>query len=205
MIKQRIIAGIAAYLPHVNVDTDQIVPKVHLLSGGREGLGKGLFSEWRYDAAGKERKEFVLNREPFRKASILIALENFGCGSSREHAVWALDDFGLRCVIAPSFGSIFYENALKNFFAPVIVDVFAAEQLGKLADARPGERFEVDLEQGIARGPDGSVFPLRMEDAHRQAFISGIDDIQATLMRENEITAFQALDRASRPWVYRQA
>lgn len=196
------IAGIAAPMPRANIDTDQIIPMGHLVRVTREGLGEGLFSEWRYDGEGGENADFVLNREPWRRAVILVAGRNFGCGSSREHAVWALDDFGLQAVIAPSFASIFYDNAFKNGFAPVIVAAADAERLALLVEEQPDAQVTVDLEAGRVRGPDGFDCPFEMEETRRRNLIEGLDEIGSTLTRAADIAAFQAADGERRPWVY---
>ncbi|CAO3438448.1 3-isopropylmalate dehydratase small subunit [Azospirillum argentinense] len=196
------ITGIAAPLPRANVDTDAIIPKAHLLTIHRSGLGAGLFSEWRLDDDGRERPDFVLNQAPWREAKILLAGENFGCGSSREHAVWSLMDFGIRCVIAPSFASIFHENCQKNGLAAVTLDEAALAHLVACAQATPAATTTVDIEASRVTAPDGREFPFTMEAARRQALLEGLDEIGASLRHDAAMAAFEARDRAQRPWIH---
>ena len=196
------ITGIAAPLPRANVDTDAIIPKAHLLTIHRSGLGAGLFSEWRFDEDGKERPEFVLNQPPWRKAQILLAGENFGCGSSREHAVWSLMDFGIRCVIAPGFASIFHENCQKNGLAAVTLDEGALAHLVACAQATPSATMTVDIDACRVTAPDGREFAFTMEAARRQALLEGLDEIGASLRHDAAMAAFEARDRAQRPWIH---
>lgn len=196
------VTGIAAPLPQANVDTDAIIPKAHLLTIHRSGLGAGLFSEWRFDDGGNERPDFVLNRVPWRQAKILLAGENFGCGSSREHAVWSLMDFGIRCVIAPSFASIFHENCQKNGLAAVTLDEGALAHLVACAQATPSAAMTVDIEYCRVTAPDGREFPFTMEAARRQALLEGLDEIGASLRHDAAMAAFEARDRAQRPWIH---
>lgn len=200
--RQPQIEGIAAPLPRANVDTDQIIPIAHLISVTRDGMGKGLFSAWRYNPDGAERPDFVLNREPWRRAAILVAGPNFGCGSSREHAVWALKDFGIRAVIAPSFASIFYENSFKNGLAPVIVTEAAASELQGIAERAPTSPVVVDLEAGRVRATGGFDAPFTMDPSRRRDLIEGLDEIGSSLTKAEAIEAFRAADRLRRPWVY---
>lgn len=196
------ITGIAAPLPRANVDTDAIIPKAHLLTIHRSGLGAGLFSEWRFDDDGRERPDFVLNQAAWREATILLAGENFGCGSSREHAVWSLMDFGIRCVIAPSFASIFHENCQKNGLAAVTLDEAALAHLVACAQATPAAATTVDIEICRVTAPDGREFPFTMEAARRQALLEGLDEIGASLRRAAAMATFEARDRAQRPWIH---
>ncbi|TWA69894.1 3-isopropylmalate dehydratase small subunit [Azospirillum brasilense] len=196
------ITGIAAPLPRANVDTDAIIPKAHLLTIHRSGLGAGLFSEWRFDDEGRERPDFVLNQAPWREARILLAGENFGCGSSREHAVWSLMDFGIRCVIAPSFASIFHENCQKNGLAAVTLDEAALAHLVACAQATPATTTTVDIEASRVTAPNGREFPFTMEAARRQALLEGLDEIGASLCHDAAMAAFEARDRAQRPWIH---
>lgn len=200
--RQPQIEGIAAPLPRANVDTDQIIPIIHLISITREGMGKGLFADWRYGPGGAEVPDFVLNREPWRGASILVAGSNFGCGSSREHAVWALRDFGVRAVIAPSFASIFYENSFKNGLAPVIVTETAATALQGIAERNPTIPVVVDLEAGRVRAAEGLDVAFTMDASRRRDLIEGLDEIGASLTKAEAIDAFRAADRLKRPWIY---
>lgn len=201
--RQPRIEGIAAPLPRANIDTDQIIPKVHLISVTRDGLGDGLFSEWRYGPGGGVIADFVLNRDPWRRAAILVAGPNFGCGSSREHAVWALQDFGLRAVVAPSFASIFYENAFKNGFAPVIVGEADAARLAAIAQDFPLDPVVIDLERGRVRAAEGFDCAFEMDASRRRDLIEGLDEIGASLLLSPRIEAFREGDRLRRPWVYR--
>lgn len=196
------IRGIAAPLPRVNVDTDAIMPKIHLVTISREGLGKGLFSEWRWAPDGSEIPDFVLNRTPYRNARILLAGENFGCGSSREHAVWGLMDFGIRCVIAPSFASIFYENCKKNGLAAVVLPEDGVNALMAAAEAMPGRETVVSIKDCTVTGPDGMVYAFDMEADRREALLEGLDEIGMTLRHEAAISEYQARDRQARPWIY---
>ena len=196
------ITGVAAPLPRANVDTDAIIPKAHLLTIHRSGLGAGLFSEWRFDDDGRERPDFVLNQAPWREAMILLAGENFGCGSSREHAVWSLMDFGIRCVIAPSFASIFHENCQKNGLAAVTLDEAALAHLVAVVQATPAATMTVDIEACRVTAPDGREFPFTMDAARRQALLEGLDEIGASLRHDAAMAAFEARDRVQRPWIH---
>jgi 3-isopropylmalate/(R)-2-methylmalate dehydratase small subunit len=194
------LTSVAAPLPMINIDTDKIIPKNYLKTIKRTGLGKALFAEIRYDEAGKEKPDFVLNKPAYRNAQILVAGENFGCGSSREHAPWALLDFGIRCVISTSFADIFYNNCFKNGILPIKV---TPEQLEKLMDdANRGSNatLSVDLEAQEIRGPDGGVIRFDV-DAHRKhCLLEGLDDIGLTMKKEAGISAFEAQASSKRPW-----
>ena len=194
------LTSVAAPLPMINIDTDKIIPKNYLKTIKRTGLGKALFAEIRYDEAGQEKPDFVLNKPAYRKAQILVTGENFGCGSSREHAPWALLDFGIRCVISTSFADIFYNNCFKNGILPIKV---TPEQLDKLMDdANRGANatLTVDLETQEIRGPDGGVIKFDV-DAHRKhCLLEGLDDIGLTMQKENTITTFEAKAAVARPW-----
>lgn len=200
--KTREIRGIAAPLPRMNVDTDAIMPKIHLISTRREGLGSGLFSEWRRKADGSEIEEFVLNRPPFRSAAILVAGENFGCGSSREHAVWGLLDFGIRCVIAPSFASIFHENCRKNGLAAVVLPEETVNALLASIEAAPDRETVVSIEDCTVSASDGTRYPFEMEPDRRKALLEGLDEIGMTMLNAKAIAYFQDVDRRNRPWIY---
>lgn len=194
------LTGVAAPLPMINVDTDMIIPKQFLKTIKRTGLGKNLFFEMRYDDAGAEIADFVLNKPAYRGARILVAGDNFGCGSSREHAPWALLDFGFRCVIAPSFADIFYNNCFKNGILPIRL---AAEQVEKLLDdANRGANatVTVDLEKQEITGPDGGVIRFDIDPFRKHCLLEGLDDIGLTLQKDAKITAFE--DKLSReaPW-----
>ncbi|MFT8242546.1 3-isopropylmalate dehydratase small subunit [Roseomonas sp. BN140053] len=194
------LTGVAAPLPMANVDTDKIIPSRFLKTIERTGLGKGLFSELRYRPGGEENPDFVLNREPYRHAEILIAFENFGCGSSREHAPWALLDFGIRCVIAPDFADIFHNNCFKNGVLPVKLPHAVCEKL--MEDARLGgnARITVDLPRQVVIRPDGEEIPFNVDPLRKHRLLNGLDDIGETMQRASAIDAFEAQRRTSQPW-----
>ncbi|TAL01372.1 MAG: 3-isopropylmalate dehydratase small subunit [Rhodospirillaceae bacterium] len=204
MQKFSVLKGVAAPLPMTNVDTDMIIPKQFLKTIKRTGLGKSLFFDMRYDDSGAERPEFVLNKAPYRHAAILIAGANFGCGSSREHAPWALEDFGLRCVIAPSFADIFYNNCFKN--GMLCVTLPQAEIDALLAKAGTGNtagaEFAVDLVNQTITAPDGTVTSFDIDVTRKQNLIEGLDDIGLTLKQSDKIAAFEARQKAEQPWLY---
>jgi 3-isopropylmalate/(R)-2-methylmalate dehydratase small subunit len=195
------LTGIAAPLPRANVDTDQIIPARFLKSISRTGFGKNLFANFRYKEDGSENPDFVLNQEPYRKAEILIAFENFGCGSSREHAPWALLDFGIRCVIAPDFADIFHNNSFKNGVLPVKLPREVCEQL--MEDARMGgnARITVDLEREVVVRPNGEEIPFKIDPLRRHLLLNGLDDIGQTLQHAPAIDAFEAKRKAAQPWL----
>jgi 3-isopropylmalate/(R)-2-methylmalate dehydratase small subunit len=200
MEKFTTLTGIAAHLPMINVDTDMIIPKQYLKTIKRTGLGEGLFAELRYDEAGNKLPDFVLHQPPYTQAKILIAGENFGCGSSREHAPWALLDFGFRCIIAPSFADIFYNNCFKNGILPIVLP---QEEINKLIDdAGRGDnaRLTIDLEAQEIRGPDGGVIHFDVDSHRKRCLMEGLDDIGLTLEKADAITAFEQQNAASRPW-----
>ena len=194
------LTGVAAPLPVANVDTDKIIPARFLKTLTRTGLGKALFDGLRYDEAGAERPDFVLNREPFRKAEILIALDNFGCGSSREHAPWALGDFGIRCVIAPSFADIFYNNCFKNGLLPVTLPREVCEQLMQDTELGSNARVTVDLERQVVVRANGEEIPFQVDEGRRNALLNGLDEIAETLARDTGITRFETGRAAREPW-----
>jgi 3-isopropylmalate/(R)-2-methylmalate dehydratase small subunit len=204
--------GIVAPLDRSNVDTDAIIPKQFLKSIRRTGFGPHLFDDWRYlDQGGletdiserRENPDFILNNEPYRHASILLAKENFGCGSSREHAVWALDDFGFRCVIAPSFADIFYNNCFKNGVLPIVLEEEMVDQLFAAAEAQRGLTARVDLfEQTIQLG-DGSSYTFDIDSYRRKNLLAGLDDIGLTLQHADTIRAFEARRAEEKPWLFR--
>ncbi len=201
MDKFETITGVAAPLPLINVDTDMIIPKQFLKTIARTGLGRNLFDEMRYGDDGAELPDFVLNRPAYRGAEILVAGENFGCGSSREHAPWALLDFGIRAVIAPSFADIFHGNCFKNGILPVVLPQEQVDAL--MADAEKGEnaRITVDLEAQTVTGADGTAYPFEVDAFRKRCLLEGLDDIGLTMEKAAAIDAFE--DRASRerPWV----
>jgi 3-isopropylmalate/(R)-2-methylmalate dehydratase small subunit len=195
------LTGVAAPLPVVNVDTDMIIPKDYLKTIKRTGLGKGLFAEARYNEDGSENPEFVLNQPAWRNASILVAGDNFGCGSSREHAPWALLDFGIRCVISTSFADIFYNNCFKNGILPIVV---SQEDLDKLMDdARRGANatVSVDLEEQELRGPDGGVIKFDIDAFKKHCLLNGLDDIGLTLEKASAIDTYEAKNSTTHSWL----
>jgi 3-isopropylmalate/(R)-2-methylmalate dehydratase small subunit len=194
------LTSVAASLPMINVDTDMIIPKQFLKTIKRTGLGKSLFYEMRFDDGGKENPDFVLNKPAYRNAKILVAGDNFGCGSSREHAPWALLDFGIRCVISTSFADIFYNNCFKNGILPVAV---SPEDLAKLMDdAERGSNatLTVDLERQEIRGPDGGVVRFEIDPFRKKCLLEGLDDIGLTMQKADKIQAFEETASLSRPW-----
>jgi len=194
------LIGVAAPLPIINIDTDMIIPKDYLKTIHRTGLGKGLFAEMRFDENGAENPDFVLNKPAYRNASLLVAGDNFGCGSSREHAPWALLDFGIRCVISTSFADIFYNNCFKNGILPIVVSPDELEKLMDDAGRGANATISVDLEAQEIRGPDGGVIHFDI-DAHRKhCLLNGLDDIGQTLEKAPSIDAFEARARETRPW-----
>ncbi len=194
------LTGVAAPMPIVNIDTDMIIPKQYLKTIARTGLGKGLFSEMRYKDDGSENPDFVLNQPAYRKAQIIVAEDNFGCGSSREHAPWALLDFGIRCVISTSFADIFYNNCFKNGILPIKV---SKEDLAKLMDdASRGANatLTVDLEAQEIRGPDGGVVKFDIDAFRKHCLLEGLDDIGLTMVKADKISDFEKRDAGARPW-----
>jgi len=196
------LTGTAAPLPMANVDTDKIIPARFLKTIARTGLGKSLFANLRYREDGSENPDFVLNQEPYRKAEILIAHENFGCGSSREHAPWALLDFGIRCVIAPDFADIFHNNSFKNGILPVRLPREVCDQL--MEDARMGgnARLTVDLQRQVVVRPNGEEIPFEIDPLRRHLLLNGLDDIGQTMQQAAAIDTFEARQRAAQPWLY---
>ena len=195
------LTGIAAPMPLVNIDTDMIIPKQFLKTIQRSGLGKNLFDEMRYNPDGSEIADFVLNQPAYRHAEIIVAGDNFGCGSSREHAPWALLDFGIRCVISTSFADIFYNNCFKNGILPIVLPPDVVEVL--LEDARKGAnaRITVDLEAETVTTSDGQSFPFKIDSFRRHCLLNGLDDIGLTLEKVAAIDSFETAAATSRPWV----
>ena len=199
------LTGIAAPLPLVNVDTDKIIPARHLKTIKRTGLGIHLFETLRYRDDGSERPEFVLNREPYRRAAILIAGENFGCGSSREHAPWALLDFGIRAVIAPSFADIFFNNCFKNGILPIVLPQEQIEILQREASEADDLTFTIDLETQEIRRPTGNeVFTFAVDPFRKHCLLNGLDDVGLTMQKAKRIDDFEAVQKASQPCLYRE-
>lgn len=194
--------GIAAPLLRINVDTDAIIPSREMKTVGKRGLADGLFAGWRYSAPGgrEPNPEFVLNRPEYRGASILLAGANFGCGSSREHAVWALVEYGIRCVIAPSFGAIFQNNCIRNGLLPLVLDEAQIHSLA--AGLEPGDALTVDLEHCRIYAPGGAQTAFRIDPAQRMMLLEGLDAVGLTLKHQAQIEAHIARDRSARPWAY---
>ncbi|MEX2614466.1 MAG: 3-isopropylmalate dehydratase small subunit [Alphaproteobacteria bacterium] len=202
MEKFRKVTGVAAPMDMINIDTDKIIPKLHLRTIKRTGLGKFLFEELRYTPDGKENPDFILNKEPYRNARIIIGGDNFGCGSSREHAPWALMDFGIRCVISTSFADIFYNNCFKNGILPIRVSKDELDAL--MADASDPENPEltIDLEEMLIRRPNGAAISFKLEEFRRDCLLDGLDDIGITMQKNESIGAFEEKQRLSQPWLY---
>jgi 3-isopropylmalate/(R)-2-methylmalate dehydratase small subunit len=200
MQKFNTLTGIAAYLPMINVDTDMIIPKQYLKTIKRTGLGSGLFAELRYDEAGKPHADFVLHKPPYDKAKILIAGENFGCGSSREHAPWALLDFGISCIIAPSFADIFYNNCFKNGILPIVLPQAEIDKLIDDASRGANAVLHVDLPNQEIRGPDCGKIQFDVDPFRKRCLMEGLDDIGLTLEKADAINEFEGRSRVERPW-----
>ncbi len=200
MDKFTTLTGVAAPMPLVNIDTDMIIPKQFLKTIQRSGLGKNLFDEMRYTQDGQEIPDFVLNQPAWRKAEIIVAGDNFGCGSSREHAPWALLDFGIRCVISTSFADIFFNNCFKNGILPVVLPQEAVDQL--MDDARKGAnaRITVDLEAQTVTSSDGKTFVFEVDAFKKHCLLNGLDDIGLTMEKASAIDTFEAKNAALRPW-----
>ncbi|MCX7286520.1 MAG: 3-isopropylmalate dehydratase small subunit [Rhodobacterales bacterium] len=200
MEKFTTLTGIAAPMPLVNIDTDMIIPKQFLKTIARTGLGKNLFDEMRYTLDGAEIPGFVLNQPAYRKSQILVAGDNFGCGSSREHAPWALLDFGIRCVISTSFADIFFNNCFKNGILPVVLPQAAIDHL--MDDARKGEnaRLTVDLESQTVTASDGTTFAFEVDAFKKHCLMNGLDDIGLTMEKASAIDTYEAKAATLRPW-----
>jgi 3-isopropylmalate/(R)-2-methylmalate dehydratase small subunit len=194
------LTGVAAPMPMRNIDTDMIIPKQFLKTIKRTGLGKSLFFEMRYDQDGKELPEFVLNKPAYRKAEILVAGENFGCGSSREHAPWALLDFGIRCVIAPDFADIFYNNCFKNGILPIRLPQSEVDKLMDDASRGSNATVSIDLDKQEIRGPDGGLIRFEIDAFRKHCLMNGLDDIALTLQKADAIGAYEKTAAAAREW-----
>src|SRR3954454_24424517 len=195
------LTGIAAPLPRANVDTDKIIPARFLKSISRTGFGKNLFANLRYREDGSENPDFVLNQEPYRKAEILIAYENFGCGSSREHAPWALLDFGIRCIIAPDFADIFFNNSFKNGILPIRLPRAVCEQLVDDSKLGGNARITVDLERQVVVRPNGEEVHFEIDPFRKHLLLNGLDDIGQTLQHGAGIDRYEADRRQTQPWM----
>lgn len=201
MDKFETLTGIAAPMPLVNIDTDMIIPKQFLKTIKRSGLGVNLFDEMRFDRQGNEIPDFVLNKPQYRETEILVAGENFGCGSSREHAPWAIKDFGIRCVIAPSYADIFYNNCFKNGILPIALPQEQVDVLMKDAEKGSNARMTVDLEAQTVTSSDGDVFSFEVDSFKKHCLMNGLDDIGLTMEKAPAIDTFEAKASAERPWV----
>ena len=206
------VTGLVAPLDRANVDTDQIIPKQFLKSIKRTGFGPNLFDEWRYLDVGQPyqdnskrplNKDFVLNFERYQGASVLLARENFGCGSSREHAPWALDEYGFRCVIAPSYADIFFNNSFKNGLLPIILSDAEVDELFQQVEANPGYQLQVDLATQTVTRPDGKTHKFEIDEFRKHCLLNGLDDIGLTLQDGAAIATFEGKHRASQPWLFR--
>ena len=194
------LEGVAAPLRVLNVDTDMIIPKQYLKTLKRTGLGKGLFSEMRYKDDGSDNPDFVLNKPAYKNAKIIVADNNFGCGSSREHAPWALMDYGIRCVISTQFGDIFYNNCFTNGLLPIKVSPEDLEKLFDDADRGSNATLSIDLEKQEIRGPDGGVVKFDIDPHRKHCMLNGLDDIGQTNLKRDKIASFEAKSQAARPW-----
>tara|TARA_B110001454_G_C12627914_1_gene395651 strand:- start:334 stop:933 length:600 start_codon:yes stop_codon:yes gene_type:complete len=198
MKKFNILKGIPANLPMINIDTDMIIPKQFLKTIKRTGLGKSLFFEMRYDENGKKNEKFILNKEPYNKSSILLTGKNFGCGSSREHAPWALLDFGIQCIISTSFADIFYNNCFKNGMLPIILDEKKIEELVQYSERK--ENIEINLlEQEIIFGNKRIKF--KIDSFKKNCLLNGLDDIEMSLEKSEEISLYENKMKKSKPWI----
>jgi 3-isopropylmalate/(R)-2-methylmalate dehydratase small subunit len=195
------ISGIAAPMPLINIDTDMIIPKQFLKTIKRSGLGVNLFDEMRYDDNGDEIPDFVLNKPAYSSSEIIVAGDNFGCGSSREHAPWAIKDFGIRCVIAPAFADIFYNNCFKNGILPITLPQDQVDVLMKDAEKGANARVEVDLVAQQITTSDGEVFSVEVDEFKKRCLLEGLDDIGQTFQKVAAIDSFEAKASVARPWV----
>jgi len=201
MEKFTVLEGVAAPLPMINVDTDKVIPKQYLKTIKRTGLGTGLFAEMRYNADGSENPDFVLNKPAYRNAKIIVAGDNFGCGSSREHAPWALLDFGIRCVISTSFADIFYNNCFKNGILPIKVSPEDLEKLFDDAERGANATLTIDLAKQEIRGPDGGVVHFEIDAFRKHCLLNGLDDIGLTMVKADKIADHEEKAKAARPWM----
>ncbi|MFV0473000.1 MAG: 3-isopropylmalate dehydratase small subunit [Pikeienuella sp.] len=201
MDKFTTLTGVAAPMPLINIDTDMIIPKQFLKTIKRTGLGKNLFDEMRYDDNGEEKPDFVLNKPAYRNAQIIVAGDNFGCGSSREHAPWALLDFGIRCVISTSVADIFFNNCFKNGILPIVLPQEEIEKLFDDASRGANAVLTVDLERQVISGPDGGEIGFDIDPFRKHCLLNGLDDIGQTMERADDITAFENERNARQPWL----
>ncbi len=201
MEKFNTLTGVAAPMNLINVDTDMIIPKQYLKTIKRSGLGQHLFAEMRFNEDGSEKPEFVLNKPAYREASILVAGDNFGCGSSREHAPWAILDFGIRCVISTSFADIFYNNCFKNGILPIKVSKEDLDKLMDDAERGANATLTVDLENQVITGPDGGEVKFDVDEFKKHCLINGLDDIGLTMQEKSKIDTYENEQLSSRPWL----
>jgi 3-isopropylmalate dehydratase len=199
MAKFTTLKGVAAAMELQNIDTDMIIPKQFLKTIKRTGLGVSAFYEMRYDEQGKERPDFVLNQEPYRKASILVAGNNFGCGSSREHAPWAINDFGIKCIISTAFADIFFNNCFKNAMLPIVLDEPTVNTL--MADANAKQELEIDLPNQVIIRANGEKIPFEVDSFRKHCLINGLDDIGLTMQQDDAISAFEQKRTELYPWL----
>jgi 3-isopropylmalate/(R)-2-methylmalate dehydratase small subunit len=211
MQKFTVLNGLVLPLDRANVDTDALIPKQFLKSIKRSGFGPNLFDEWRYLDHGEPgvdcsarplNQDFVMNQPRYQGSQILLARENFGCGSSREHAPWALEDYGIRVIIATSYADIFFNNCFKNGLLPIILDAKTIDALFKVVEANSGFKLKVDLEQQTISAPDGTVYKFEVEAFRRHCLLNGLDDIGLTLQHVDEIKAFEAKHQTAQPWLF---
>lgn len=201
MDKFTVLTGVAAPLPMINIDTDMIIPKQFLKTIKRTGLGKNLFDEMRYTPDGKEVETFVLNQPAYRGAKVLITGANFGCGSSREHAPWAIADFGIRCIIAPSFADIFFNNSFKNGILPIKLPQEQVDALMVQAENGANATFTIDLAAQEITAPDGAKTKFDVDPFRKHCLLNGLDDIGLTLMKDDKIAAFEDRRKTASPWL----
>ncbi len=201
----RTLRGVAAPLPMANIDTDMIIPKEHLKTTERTGLGKVLFDELRFREDGSPNPDFILNTAPYDEANILVAWDNFGCGSSREHAPWALADFGITAVIAPSFADIFFNNCFQNGILPIPLPTEEVERIMRLIENPQAATLSIDLESQTITLPDGGRVGFEIDPFRKQCLLEGLDNIGLTLAKADAIDAFEAKQRAEQPWLWADA
>lgn len=205
MEKFTVLKAIAAPILRINIDTDVIIPSREMKRVSKEGLSDGMFANWRYTEPGgrEEQADFILNQEPYRQAKIILSGDNFGCGSSREHAVWALHEWGIRAIITPGFGNIFYGNCIRNGILPVVLANDVVENIAAQVEANPAHNLvNVDLSNCTVTAADGLTHAFEIGSGDREMLLEGLDAIAVTQRRDDEILAFQARDRLKRPWIY---
>jgi 3-isopropylmalate/(R)-2-methylmalate dehydratase small subunit len=196
------LSGVAAPLPMINVDTDMIIPKQFLKTIKRTGLGSALFHEMRTNPDGSENPDFVLNKPAYKQAKILVAGANFGCGSSREHAPWALEDYGIRAIIAPSYADIFYNNCFKNGILPIVLDAAVVDRLFRECEGSEGYRLHVDLDRQTVTTPGGEVLAFEVDGGRKHRLLNGLDDIGLTLLQADKIKAYEEKRKQEAPWLF---